>query len=613
MNNFSEKNQRPILNTLSRGIFCALVAGGMFAVDGSALAASAPESARVAATAINLAYQGKTLGSVVDDIKRQSGIEFKLPAELSNDLVNRSANANTWADAVKSVLSGYSYLGQSGDNGKLNQVIITGRNGDGSDMASKSVKPLAVGSKPSDMLAYQPNPKNLPAKYQGLTSGSVSLVSIPFDQLAKVKLGEKVPLSLPTGQYDVVHDNAFEHKNGDKTWIGYLDQEGKEYRVIVTSGKDGGMGQILTPNGEYQIELENGANYLVNVNAAGLTHGSLEDDQAVEDPYAYNPLDTGFESQESGIGLLPGGNGLNTGAAGAGEVLRGNNGAAARPTRQQDTTTTTDTTATAATTDTTTTTGACDITGPIIVNGIDKCSTVVPSVIDVLVVYTPGMDTTGLDTRLNQLVALTNQAYIDSKIVMSIRLVGKQLVSYTETSSNTTALSNLTYGAGAFSGIPALRTATGADLVALIRPFYYTQQLNCGYAWINGSNGTSLTASKGFAAISDGTDRGGSGYYCNNYTFAHELGHTMGNVHERGTNAPTAGAYPFSYGWGVSGTVGTIMSYLRPLVATFANPKVLCSGLACGVPTTEANSADNAATTNLTGNKVANFKATVVP
>jgi len=582
-----------------------LMVGGMLAATGLAQAAPAVGSEKVAAAAINLSYSGKTLGNVLADIKRQSGIEFKLPTELSGDLVNRTANANTWADAVKSLLSGYSYLGQSGDNGKLSQVIITGRSGDGSDATSKAAKNQAASRPAGEFMAYQPAPKDLPAKFKGYKEGSVSLVNIPFDQLANVKLGEKVSLSLPTGQYDVVHDNEFQHGNGDKTWVGYLDMEGKEYRVVVTSGKEGGMGQILTPDGEYQIELENGSNYLVNVNAAGLTHGSLEDDQAVDETSAVDSSVSADGQFDAGLGYLPPLDEPSLGAAGS--VAKGN-GAAAKPTTTTDTTTTT---GSAGTTDTTTP-NVCDTTGPIIVNGVDLCSTVVPSVIDILFVYTPGMNTSTLDTRLNQLISITNQAFIDSKIVMSYRMVGKQLVSYTETNANTTALSNLTSAYGAFSGIPALRKSTGADLVVLIRPFYYSQQKNCGYTWINGANGTALSASKGFATVSDGKDKNGTSSYCNDYTFAHETGHSLGNVHERGTNAPTPGAYPFAYGWGVSGTTGTIMSYLRPLVAKFANPNILCSGLACGVPTTATNSADNAATSNLTGSKVANFMQAVV-
>lgn len=581
-----------------------------------------------AAPVIVLSYQGGTLGSLVDDLSRRSGIEFKVPANLSGDVLDRSASANTWADAVKELLRGYNYAGASGDNGKLSRVVVTGRNGNGVEAQPGTGTRTHTGN---NLLAYTAQNGNLPERYRSYREGSVTPINIPFDRLHKLKIGEKVPLSLPTGEYEVVHDNAFEHSNGDKTWVGYLDQEGKEYRVVITSGKDGGVGQIISPDGEYQIDLENGGNYLVNFSASGLTHGSLEDDQAMDDTgLLSDPTDqSGALSSDPLAGLGMGTQGAIDLAMAARDVAEamGVAGAAAPSGKgngktQSDTTTPTNTDSTNTTTDSTTTTDttaaaatvdSCATTGPIIVNGVDKCSTVVPSVIDVLVVYTNGMNTTGLDTRLNQLFALTNQAYIDSKIVMAVRMVGKKLVSYTDQNANTTALSDLTYDRGAFAGTAARRTELGADLVTLIRPFYYSAQKNCGYAWVNGANGTALSASRGFAAVSDGTDRAGTGYYCNNYTFAHETGHNLGNVHERGTNAPTPGAYPFAYGWGKSGTVGTIMSYLRPLVSLFANPKVTCSGLACGVPTTETNSADNAATINLTGATVANFKPKMVP
>ena len=578
-------------------------------------------------SAIVLSYRQQRLSAVVDDLSRRSGIEFKVPADLARDAVARSAKANTWADAVKELLKGYNYLGYSGDNGKLKRVVITGRNGNGDDASSAAIgKAAASRNHRRNLLAYQAETGNLPEKYRNYHEGSVSPISIPFNRLNKMKIGEKIPLSLPTGEYEVVHDNAFEHRNGDKTWVGYLDQEGKEYRVVITSGKDGGVGQIISPDGEYQIDLENGTNYLVNVNASGLIHGSLEDDQAFDETDLFSTTAGGtfLYGQDSLAGIGSETNRPIDPAKASDIVAKamGFSGAAGRaakgkPTKDNGSTTTDPGTSTGndTTTDsgsTTNTVNACDTTGPIIVNGVDKCSAVAPSIIDVLVVYTTGMDTTALDTRLNQLFALTNQAYIDSKIVMALRMVGKQLVSYTDQNANTTALSDLTYGRGAFTGIDTLRTELGADLVTLIRPFYYGTQKNCGYAWINGINGSALSASRGFAAISDGTDRAGTAYYCNNYTFAHETGHNLGNVHERGSNAPSPGAYEFSYGWGKSGTLGTIMSYLRPLVPYFANPNILCSGLPCGVPTTEPTSADNASTINLTGGIVANFKPTKV-
>lgn len=570
--------------------------------------------------AIDVSYRGQTLAGVVDDLSRRSGIEFKVPAELSKDLLNRSATANTWADAVKTLLKGYNYAGYSGDNGKLNRVVVTGRNGDGIDAvaAAPTGPSAAVNNRRNEVLAYQARAGELPEKYRGYPEGSVSPIAIPFDRLHKMKMGEKVPLSLPTGEYEVVHDNAFQHQNGDKTWVGYLDQEGKEYRVVLTSGKDGGVGQIISPDGEYDIALEDGGNYLVNVNAAGLTHGSLDDQAVDETELVPNPAEgSTVKGSETPVAI-----GTADFVKASRDVARAMGLAAdAAPTTKkgkntQTGTTTTDSAATTDSTTTTSTVNACSTTGPIIVNGVDQCSTVVPSVIDVLVAYTSGMETTGLDTRLNQLIALTNQAYKDSHVVMALRLVGKTKVSYTETNANSTALSDLAnggnYGSGALASIKNLRSQLGADLVVLIRPFYYSTQKNCGFSYINGANKTSPVASKGYATVSDGSDRAGTAYYCNNYTFAHETGHSLGSVHDR-ANTSTAGAYDFSYGWGVSGTVGTIMSYLRPQVGLYSNPDVLCKNMPCGVSTTGTNPAAVAASLNLTGSKVAKFLPKMVP
>ena len=60
------------------------------------------------------------------------------------------------------------------------------------------------------------------------------------------------------------------------------------------------------------------------------------------------------------------------------------------------------------------------------------------SVIDLMLVYTPGMVQRygdGLQTRLNNLVAIANQAYIDSGVHITLRLVHTELVNYSETTN----------------------------------------------------------------------------------------------------------------------------------------------------------------------------------
>jgi hypothetical protein len=125
-------------------------------------------------------------------------------------------------------------------------------------------------------------------------------------------------------------------------------------------------------------------------------------------------------------------------------------------------------------------------------------------------------------------------------------------------------------------------------------------------SWVGGSNHQPLTADAGFSVVSDGFD---DRYYCHEYTFAHELGHVFGNVHDAELSPP--GIFPFSYAWAVPGKFATIMSYLfdvAPLVGKFANPAVACTdkGLPCG----RKGIADNARTINLTAPTIAGFMPT---
>ena len=154
------------------------------------------------------------------------------------------------------------------------------------------------------------------------------------------------------------------------------------------------------------------------------------------------------------------------------------------------------------------------------------------SVIDLMLVYTPGMVQRygdGLQTRLNNLVAIANQAYIDSGVHITLRLVHTELVNYSETTNITTAWIDLSSGKGVFANIPALRSQYGADLVQMIRPFYGSVGA-CGLA------GASVPASTTghYSVVEDGRDMVGNSFsFCQDVALVHELGHNLGANHDR--------------------------------------------------------------------------------
>ena len=522
-------------------------------VVSTAVGAAEPETKLVQpASNINLQLKARPLGEALKEIAAKSGIHFRLADGLQKEKVTVNLTGKDWSEASQALLKGYNYAVEVGKNGVWETVTISGKNGDGKTVAASGAKFQQYSRRAA---------KELPAQLQNLNPGSVTPITLPLATLKGMKLGKKIALDLPSGGTSFVHDNRFAHKNGDITWVGYQEQAGQPNRAMITMGKYGPMGHIVTPEGTYQLVTEDGQSYLVDVNASGLEPGSLLADQATVN--------------SDGGGAGGGGNPAKPSAA-SNETTEAyqaaTNFAAAASTRVDP----------------------------------SKFST-----IDVLVLYTKGLAQP--ETRINYLTDLTNQAFLDSKVHAKIRVVKLEAVVYEEKGDNSQALSDLTNGAGAFGRVRDSRERYGADLVTLIRPFHSTSQKLCGIAWINGSNGSALSKELGFSVVSDGTDQDGQMVYCGEHSLAHELGHNLGNVHDR-PFTHDAGVYPYSYAWGVDGSFGTIMSYRRPSVLLFSTPLLTdaCHGQACGYPEGNPNASDNSATINQTAPTVARFLPTVV-
>lgn len=255
-----------------------------------------------------------------------------------------------------------------------------------------------------------------------------------------------------------------------------------------------------------------------------------------------------------------------------------------------------------------------------------------PVTIDVMVAYTPGfvsmLGSQSLAlTRIQNLVDITNQAYLASGVNQQIRLVYTIEVNYPDKTSNASALDDITGSDGtnpvpipaSLQNIASLRVQYGADLVAMIRSYDHATQGDCGEGWLIGGNQSPIVPSEsnayGYSVVSDGSNTVGSTeYYCLDTTFAHELGHNMGDAHDR-ANADQPGAYSYSYGYLGNGTDGfsTIMAYgtttTTPL-AVFSNPNIsTCQNTPCGVADSNtSSSADNAHSMNNTAALIAQFE-----
>ncbi|WP_298579256.1 FG-GAP-like repeat-containing protein [uncultured Luteimonas sp.] len=255
------------------------------------------------------------------------------------------------------------------------------------------------------------------------------------------------------------------------------------------------------------------------------------------------------------------------------------------------------------------------------------------AVVDLLVGYSSTIATelgsqNAAVTLMSNLAAMTNAAYADSGVNMRVRLVHVMPVNYSDNSLNRDALQQLTgYNVdtqqpvtpnAAFNSLRAARNEYGADLVAFVRRYREPEQDGCGIAWLLGMNQSGISAADeafGYAVVSDGEDPStdNNTYFCSDYSLAHELGHLMGQAHDR-DNAADAGAHSYSYGYREASTSGffTIMAYPvgdgQVEAPYFANPAVRWQNRPTGTATE-----DNVRSMNQTMPLVSQFRATVVP
>lgn len=265
-------------------------------------------------------------------------------------------------------------------------------------------------------------------------------------------------------------------------------------------------------------------------------------------------------------------------------------------------------------------------------------STDAAPIVDLLLGYTSGFaamlgGSSQAVTRLNNLVDLTNQIYINSNINAQVRLVRTLQVNYPDNTSNGSALGQLTGSDGSAPGnvpvpaslapLRAAREQSAADLVSLVRRFNEPEHGNCGAAWLIGGGQTAITSDYelfGYSVVSDsqGESYPDGDYYCYDWTLAHELGHNMGAQHDietaRGENGVLEpeeyGRYSYSFGY-KSSDVFTVMAYPDPgqfFGWLFSNPDANHCGPVCGI----ADQADNARGLRQTMPIIAAFRTPVI-
>jgi hypothetical protein len=205
-------------------------------------------------------------------------------------------------------------------------------------------------------------------------------------------------------------------------------------------------------------------------------------------------------------------------------------------------------------------------------------------------------------TRIAHFVALANQAFVDSDVAITLRTVLTQPAIGPVSPSaldNIDALFDAQQVGGNFAGVDvlALRALTGADLVSFFRVQDLYAREVCGVAYFPADFRT------GINVVMDG-ESGGS--LCDDYTFAHEVGHNLGARHQLTADATPALGHAFVR----PGQFTTIMASLgtgkpdrRRQLGYYSNPRIACGNLPCGAAGIE----DNAGAMNANAELVAGY------
>jgi hypothetical protein len=374
-----------------------------------------------------------------------------------------------------------------------------------------------------------------------------SPMTLDTNLLASMKPGDEASFVLPgLGAVRVVSESS---KPGPEssTWQGYLSDFGKTYTATITWNDQGMSGYIVSPQGDFTVsKTATTGTYVWNPTALGLKHSENAASCAADAPKDVRVM---HEAARTSSGTIQQKAAVASSVQGQGATI------------------------------------------------------------DILIYYTGGMLTrygsvAALTAAIDNYIALTNLAYTAGGLTYQMRRVGLKPINVSDTTDNGTLLSQLTSSSAPFSVVNSDRTATGADLVTIIRPLHVNSQKSCGVAWVGGSNNGlaqySTYKSYMMSVLSDGVDLDTGKYYCDQLVLAHETGHNLGLMHDRATVATQGGGLgvtPYAFGYAVPQKWGSIMSYTFPHVVRFSNPDDTHCGTngteICGVSETSPTSANN--------------------
>lgn len=202
------------------------------------------------------AQSGRKLTELLSELSNSAGVEFVSAIDISNHIVKQSFSTDNLTVALKSLLAGFNYSVIEKNATKL--AIISSYNG-----SAPSVTP----AKQPQITFLGKEKTDLPAAFQNYPNGSVTSLNLPIAEILAQKQGDSLVLDLPIGKLTASHDYSTEDVIGNKTWIGHLANEGIGYRVTLSQGAAGIIGNINTPQGSFAIESNANNIYLIDTRA----------------------------------------------------------------------------------------------------------------------------------------------------------------------------------------------------------------------------------------------------------------------------------------------------------------------------------------------------------
>lgn len=222
------------------------------------------------------------------------------------------------------------------------------------------------------------------------------------------------------------------------------------------------------------------------------------------------------------------------------------------------------------------------------------------SIIDLLATYSSGFaeafggNDDGAKAEILLRVESSNAWLADSLIDAEVRIVGFYRNPSSDDGDNGSFLTGTAFPTSnsisttdrlAITRIHALRAELGADVVGIFRSFRAGQG-SCGNGFLNGSGGLgTITQSRGAGFFLDS---------CSAFATVHELGHVLGQAHDRIQSPTLVPVHPYAFGYTTDvpdGGFFTIMAGSSPgrtFMPYFSNPQIVaCKGVPCGVENSE--------------------------